>query len=458
MASKRRTNQLTNARRSRTPGTSGSLGTELSTVGQPANYNPRKISDERLEDLGRSQREFGDLSGIVVNVQTGNVVGGHQRIKTLDPSWRIRKRGMKDQVGTVALGYIDTPDRGRLSYREVDWPLEREKAANLAANKIQGEWDTTKLAPLLEGLTVKPELFDLTGFAIQEANLLIASLEEERPDADLIPAPPEKPLTKPGQMIRFGPLRLLCADATKLESYRTLLGDVKASVCITDPPYGVDYEFEHGKGFHLNQLTHRKECIPKRSTAMVGDHSSDVALRTYPLIFKHLDPQAAAYIFAGTNLLIDTVNWLRQEKIHYGILMVWDKGANVVSWNHYHPGHENIIFCGQGSLPGGGNKRWFGPKDESKIWHIPIDDRGHKMHRAQKPVELYKRALINSSVTGDIMIDPFAGSGRALIAAQETKRRAYLMEIDPRNCDLIINRWVTFTGHKRPTATQPEPQ
>lgn len=115
---------------------------------RPSEYNPRKISSKHVASLKRAMKEFGDLSGIVVNVRSGNVVSGHQRIKTLDPSLHIPKSPCSDKAGTVALGYVDTPS-GRWQYREVDWSDKKERAANIAANKHGGEWDYPKLKDLL---------------------------------------------------------------------------------------------------------------------------------------------------------------------------------------------------------------------------------------------------------------------------------------------------------------------
>lgn len=137
---------------------------------QPAEYNPRKISDRQLSSLKRSMAEFGDLSGIVVNIRTGNVIGGHQRIKNLDPEWGIVKKTAKDETGTVALGHIET-HWGRWTYREVDWNPVKEKAANLAANKHGGEWDIPKLDLVLDELRGLDFDMELTGFDLEESQI-----------------------------------------------------------------------------------------------------------------------------------------------------------------------------------------------------------------------------------------------------------------------------------------------
>lgn len=136
----------------------------------PATYNPRKISAKQLAALKKSMAEFGDLSGVVVNVRTGNVIGGHQRLKNLDPEWPIKKQPTNDNTGTMAAGHIDTP-WGMWQYREVDWDETKEKAANLAANKHGGEWDLPKLDIVLNELKEIDFDLELTGFDLKvEAN------------------------------------------------------------------------------------------------------------------------------------------------------------------------------------------------------------------------------------------------------------------------------------------------
>lgn len=144
-------------------------------------YNPRKISDDQLVALKKSMFEFGDLSGVIVNVRTGRVVGGHQRIKGLDLAWPIKKEPCTDKVGTVALGYIETPS-GRWQYREVDWPEKKEIAANLAANKHGGAFDIPKVKDLITEIDDGEFDLDLTGFLQPEIKIMFDfEVEKEEP-------------------------------------------------------------------------------------------------------------------------------------------------------------------------------------------------------------------------------------------------------------------------------------
>jgi len=140
----------------------------------PAGYNPRKITKMQLDRLKKSLSEFGDLSGIVFNIRTQRLIGGHQRRKFLDPKAEIIKETHTDAVGTVAIGYIDTP-AGRMTYREVDWPEEKEKAANIAANKHGGEFDNIPLKALIEEIKINEMDMDLIGFDDAELMKILSS-------------------------------------------------------------------------------------------------------------------------------------------------------------------------------------------------------------------------------------------------------------------------------------------
>lgn len=146
----------------------------------PAPYNPRKITDKQLQSLKKAMAEFGDLSGIVVNQRSGNVVGGHQRLKNLDPDWPIHARESTDETGTVALGHIDTP-WGQISYRLVDWSHEKEMAANIAANRHGGDWDMAKLNLVMQELSETDFDIDLTGFDISDFQFMD---DDQLDDAD----------------------------------------------------------------------------------------------------------------------------------------------------------------------------------------------------------------------------------------------------------------------------------
>lgn len=147
-------------------------------IGTEANYNPRIVTAEKLQSLDKTLREFGDLSGIVLNVQTNTIVGGHQRKKVLDPNWKIEKQPTTDKTGTVAVGFVETP-YGRLTYREVDWDVYKEKAANLAANTNAGIWDEHKKRDLFEELNNSSYDLNLTGHSHDDIESIFSTPRED---------------------------------------------------------------------------------------------------------------------------------------------------------------------------------------------------------------------------------------------------------------------------------------
>jgi hypothetical protein len=146
---------------------------------KPAGYNPRKISDEKLAMLKKSLAEFSDLSGVVFNIRTQTLICGHQRIKNFDPEWPITKKSHKDKTGTVALGYIETPF-GKMQYREVDWPEDKEKKANIAANKHGGDFDYGLLKNLMDELESEDFDVELTGFSEKEIETMFGAKTEKQ--------------------------------------------------------------------------------------------------------------------------------------------------------------------------------------------------------------------------------------------------------------------------------------
>jgi DNA modification methylase len=382
------------------------------------------MSDQQKAALLESIKIFGMPDPIIVDKHYV-IAGGHQRL------FDLKEAGYKGTYPVVRI----TRDLSKPQFA----------ALNLALNKISGEWDNEKLAPILQDLVDLPE-FQASGFTPQEANLVIESFPDitEGAEDDKVPAPPTKPQTRPGQLWKLGRHRLLCGDATKPENWLKLMGGKKAVLCVTDFPYGVDYNVS-GKTVK-NPITHKR--IPHNARADVGgDENVDVAMGTLPEIFKNLIDEGVAYFTCGTGLEVDIINWLRQAHIHYGITMVWHKHFAVVSWNRYHAEHELIVYAGKGSRPGK-YARWFGPKDETTVWDIPLDAHGDRLHPTQKPVALYERAMINSSAPGEVLVDPCAGSGTLVIAAEKHDRTAFMMELEPARCDVIVKRWMEFTGDK----------
>jgi len=384
---------------------------------KPWERNPRTISPEDLDALKRSLHEFGDLGGIIVNVRTGHVVGGHQRIKGLDPSWTIERQLSRDKTGTVAIGYITTP-AGHFSYREVDWSQRREMAANLAANRIQGEWDDQKLAPLLAELKNFPEI-TLTGFSEIEIDKLIQQVMPTlNGREDEIPEPPTTPVTKLGDAWQLGTHKLLCGDSTQLLAQ---IQNETIDQILTDPPYGADLLI----GRH--QLGHRTIA-------------NDQELSWLPVVAKHcwriLKPQSTCTVFGQWRTYCAFASEFQRQGFRLRTVGVWDK-RNAGLGDGLAEAYEQIHVYYKGE-----------PKANRFTGNVFEYSRlsGRPEHPTEKPFELIHELMALHD--GEQVLDPFLGSGTTFIAAEQLGRTALGIELEPRYCDVAIRRWEHYVGRK----------
>lgn len=412
---------------------------------KPAEYNPRKITDEQLERLKKALHEFGDLSGLVFNKRTGNLVGGHQRLKCLPADAVIEKKALKvpSRTGTIAEGCVIIEGE-KFVYREIDWDLQREKAANIAANKQGGEWDDDKLAELLKELSDAPDFdIDLTGFDDNEISGILSSIAGEGlTDPDEVPDVPTQPHTKPGDLYILGKHRLLCGDATKKADVEGLMDGKKADMVFTDPPYGVSYA---AKNEMLNAISRGNRI----QTPIEGDHNSpeDMSIfwkNLFTLNAQHMRPGACYYVTGpqGGDLLLLLLA-LKDSGFVLRHMLIWAKNNHVLGRCDYNYKHEPIIY---GWIKG--SHKYYGPANETSLWEInkPLKS---DLHPTMKPIELIERAIFNSSLSGEIINDNCAGSGTAFIACEKTGRICYGMEIDPHYCDVIVTRYCKYTGNNK---------
>jgi len=375
----------------------------------PAAYNPRKDlqpGDPEYEKLKRSMQEFGYVEPIVWNKRTGNIVGGHQRYKIL------LDMGMREVDCVV-----------------VDLDETKEKALNLALNKIQGDWDYEKLKDLLQELDTGEFDLELTGFDMDEIEDLMAQFNvPEEIVEDEVPEPPEEPITKPGDLWILGRHRLLCGDATDPEKVSKLMENQLADMIFTDPPYNVDYQGSAGKIMNDNMTGDAFYHFLLDAFKNMAQKSKEGA----PIYVCHADSEGLTFRSA-----FKEAGWDLKQCI------IWVKQHFVMGRQDYHWQHEPILY---GWKPGAAHK-FYGGRNQSTVWQIdrPMASREHP---TMKPVNLCAKAIENSSKSGDIVIDFFGGSGSTLIATEQLNRTCYMMELDPIYCDVIIKRWENFTGQK----------
>ncbi len=402
-------------------------------VGQinPAPYNPRqdlKPGDPAYEKLKQSLSQFGYVEPLVWNRRTGHLVGGHQRFKIL------LERGVQEADVSV-----------------VDLPLEQEKALNIALNKIQGDWDDAKLATLLAELAQIPE-FDvgLTGFEPYEITDLLdqqKELQEDDFDVDAAVAAIDTPITQPGDLIQLGPHRILCGDSAKPGDLNRLLGEEQAQLLVTDPPYNVAY-------YGGNRPHPKARPKPSRQWERIyADNMSQAEYETWlagilTAVAPLLGPGSSCYIWNGHRQFGPMHQLLSGLGFHISCVITWAKPNFAIGYGDYNQATE---FCLYG-WKGDSTHRWFGPTNESTLWQIKRDPTKSYIHPTQKPLVLAQRAIRNSSLRDELVLDLFLGSGSSLIAAQSLERRCYGIEIDPRYCDAIARRYIAFVGKDRVSA------
>ena len=419
------------------------------TVGdlKPAPYNPRVIDDAALAVLGQSMKDLGDCSGIVVNVRSGNtIVGGHQRAKHLDPAWPITRQPFEDQTGTVALGHVETPF-GRWAVRFVDWPAEKERRANLAANQIGGEWDTTVLEAMLREMPDADRM--LAGFDLGAMKELGIDMGGEEEPADAEPQTGRaKELqrrwrTKPGQLWALGDHRLAVGDCTDEATVTRLMDGQRAGLINTDPPYGVGYANDDRPN---PGVAKPRVAKPRVANDKLQDEALQAFLeKCFGLAVKiALKPDAAWYMWHGLLMQGYFAAAAAAADVVLHRQIIWVKPVLLLGRGQYHWKHETA-FMGwvRGNQPpdyGLGN----GERTQTTVWElggVTSAERKEFGHSTPKPVGLFTIPIVKHLRRGEIAYEPFAGSGPQFIAAQNAGMRCYGCELEPGFCAVILQRF-----------------
>ncbi len=386
---------------------------------RPDPFNPRRISDDELEALTRSIREFGFVQPVIARRDDCTVVGGHQRL-----------------VAARKLGYVSVP------VVFVDLSLEQARVLNLALNKISGEWDEELLARLLADLNGGAVDLTLSGFGDDEVKNLLRSLDhrEKRERAEVfdldaaLEAARGAHAAKKGDLWVLGEHRLLCGDATDAEAVAQLMDGKRAQMTFTDPPYNVALGDHGGQQRGTRRRRLQNDALPAELwEAFCRAWSRNLLAAT----------DGAVYICMSTKEWPSVSRALEQEGGHWSDTIIWAKDHFVIGRANYQRGYEPIWF----GWREGAKHFWCGDRDQSDVWRIDrpsVSD----AHPTMKPIELVERAIENSSRPGDVVLDLFLGSGSTLIAAERTGRISYSMELDPHYAQVAVARWEAFTGRK----------
>lgn len=398
----------------------------------PAEYNPRKDlkpSDPEYKKLKRSLEEFGYVEPVIWNTTTGRVVGGHQRLKVLTDM------GV-DEVDCVV----------------VELDEEKEKALNIALNKISGDWDTDKLALLIADLQGADFDVSLTGFDAPEIEQLMRDnvLEDVKEDEFNVQEELDKPLfSKSGDIWLLGRHRLICGDSTLPETYRLLMGEIPADLVVTDPPYNVAYEGSAGKIKNDN---------------MAEEKFQTFLLAAFQNMEKNMRDDASIYVFHSDSHGLSFRKTFEEAGFYLSGCCIWEKqslvlGKSPYQWQHepclygwkrpsfvltrslYQYEHDPVLFGWKRK----GKHQWYTGRKESTIWKFDKPKK-NGAHPTMKPVPLIAYPILNSTASGDIVLDPFGGSGSTLIACEQTNRRCRTIELDEKFCDVIVNRYIEQVG------------
>lgn len=375
----------------------------------PASYNPRKKlkpGDAEYEKIKNSITEFGYVDPIIVNSDM-TIIGGHQR-------WSVLKALGYDEVDCVVI--------------EID--KTKEKALNIALNKVTGEWNKELLADLIKDLQSLDYDVSMTGFEPPEIDELfndVHSKETKEDDFDVDAELSKPTLTQKGDFWLLGRHRLMCGDATLPEVFDTLLDGKKVNLVVTDPPYNVNYSSDAGTIKNDN---------------MADNDFYNFLFASYKNMANAMAEDASIYVFHADTEGLNFRKAFVDAGFYLSGVCIWAKQSLVLGRSPYQWKHEPILFGWKKN----GKHKWFADRKQSTVWNF---DRPKKseLHPTMKPIALVAYPILNSSMTNGLVLDPFGGSGSTLIACEQTDRTCYTIEIDEKYADVIVKRYIEQIGN-----------
>lgn len=331
----------------------------------------------------------------------------------------------------------------KLGYTEVpvilcaNWSEERVRAARLMFNRSAtwAEWDLDAVAKEINEISKTNFDLRLTGFDPAEIEDLLAPIFDEQ-TLESLPTPPNVAVTVRGDLWICGKHRVLCGDSTQAADVTRLCGSSVPVLMITDPPYGVGYD---------PQWREQAGLGAQRQTGTVQNDDRVDWCEAFELFSGGVAYVWHAGVYAG-----EVADSLKRAGFRIRSQIIWGKQHFVLSRGHYHWQHEPCWYA----VREGHSARWYGDRKQSTLWQVsnlnPFGQResGETVtgHGTQKPVEVMRRPMLNHTERGEIVYDPFLGSGSTVVAAEDSGRMCYGVEIDPVYVDMIVLRWQTLTG------------
>ena len=374
----------------------------------PYARNSRTHSPQQTQQIAASIKEFGFTNPVLIDEENG-IIAGHGRVQAA----QLLKM---DEVPCIVLAGLSEA---------------KKRAYVIADNKLamNAGWDDEMLRLELQDLIDSGFDVDLTGFSQEEIDKLMPKQVEGLTDEDAVPETPETPVTVPGDVWILGDHRLMCGDSTSIDAVEKLMDGQKADMWLTDPPYNVAYE---GK---------TKDALKIQNDSMGNDDFRQFLRDCYVAADAVMKPGAVFYIWhadsEGYNFrgAAKDAGWTVRQ------CLIWKKSVLVMGRQDYHWKHEPCLY---GWKDGAGHL-WAADRKQTTVLEFDKPSRNGE-HPTMKPVELFAYQMLNNTKGQDIVLDSFGGSGTTCIAAEKHGRRAFMMELDPKYCDVIIKRWQEFTG------------
>jgi DNA modification methylase len=375
--------------------------------------NSRTHSEEQITQLISSIKEFGFTNPILL-APDNSIIAGHGRLQA------VKRLGHEEVPCIIISGLTKT----------------QIKALIIADNQLalNAGWDLEKLSVEIEGLEADKFDISLLGFDDKFLNDVLFKENEGFTDEDETPNAPENPKSKLNDIWILGTHKIICGDSTKAEDYKSLFKDHIADMIFTDPPYNVDYS---GRG---------KNDLGKIINDNMDENKFVLFLdNVFKLMSDNLKPLSILYVCHPDSHSKPKIAFeiAFDKYFKKSSTLIWNKGNAGMGWQDYRSQHEPILY---GWKEGKGKHNFYGDRTKTSIWNIKRDSTTQYKHPTQKPVELVKEAILNSSKEKDIIFDPFSGSGSTLIACEKLNRICYGIELDNKFVDVIIQRWQQFTG------------
>jgi DNA modification methylase len=378
----------------------------------PYALNSREHSDDQVAQIAASIRAFGFTNPVLIDEQN-NLIAGHGRVMA------ARKLGMTEVPAIVVTGMDE----------------RKRRALIIADNKLalNASWDMEAL--LVEVRDLGGEFGELMGFSDDELAAMMAEETEGLTDEDAVPEVPAVPVTVEGDVWLLGRHRIACGSSTDAHTVEKVLAGVKPHLMVTDPPYGVEYDADW------------RNKAKRADGSVIGGKAVGQVLNDDKADWREawaLFPGDVAYVWHADRFSHRVAESLEVCDFEMRALIIWGKSQLVIGRGHYHPQHEPCWYAVRKKATG----HWAGDRKQTTLWQIAKPQKSETGHSTQKPVECMKKPIENNSSPGQAVYEPFSGSGTTIIAAEQTGRCCYAIELNPAYVDVAVKRWQDFTGQE----------